>query len=175
MRNPKILVLDQDSGLGEQITRVAGELRPRPEVVPCERATSVEDVVSQQGPFDVMVAGPSLGTKAGLSRVQLIHDELPSMSVLLAFDHRPDAQLRDIIRTGAVDLLQLPVADRALHDAVERAVALSRPAASPAPLTAPSAEAPPSGSVFTVASATGGCGKTFLATNLAYYLHHYTG
>ncbi|MDX6374573.1 MAG: pilus assembly protein CpaE, partial [Nocardioidaceae bacterium] len=31
------------------------------------------------------------------------------------------------------------------------------------------------GTVFTVASATGGCGKTFYATNLAYFLHQHTG
>ena len=29
-------------------------------------------------------------------------------------------------------------------------------------------------SVFTIASATGGCGKTFFATNLAYFLQHHT-
>ena len=45
------------------------------------------------------------------------------MSLVLAFAKRPDAALRDIVRTGAMDLLQLPVADRSLHDAIERAVA----------------------------------------------------
>ncbi len=177
MRNPKILVLEKDDSLAEQVRGVASELRPRPEVVACDRATAVEEAVNADGPFDVMIAGPSLSTKGGLAALQAIHDETPATSLVLAFSKRPDATLRDIIRTGAMDLLQLPVADRNLHDAVERAVAMSRshpaePAGATVHSTAPAAN---QGTVFTVSSATGGCGKTFYATNLAYYLHQYTG
>ncbi len=176
MRNPKILVLEKDESLADQVRGVAAELRPRPEVVACDRPTAVEEAISSEGPFDVMVAGPSLSTKTGLSTLQTIHDETPSTSLVLAFNKRPDATLREIIRTGAMDLLQLPVADRTLHDAVERAVALSRSRPADAAATVhSSAPAPNIGTVFTVSSATGGCGKTFYATNLAYYLHQYTG
>ena len=177
MRNPKILVLEKDESLADQVRGVASELRPRPEVVACDRATGFEDAVSSNGPFDVMIAGPSLSTKTGRSALQAIHDETPATSLVLAFAKRPDASLRDIIRTGAMDLLQLPVADKSLHDAVERAVAMSRsqpaePAAATVQASVPAANL---GTVFTVSSATGGCGKTFYATNLAYYLHQYTG
>ena len=176
MRNPKILVLEKDESLADQVRGVAAELRPRPEVVACERATAVEDVVNNDGPFDVLVAGPSLSTKTGLSALQSIHDETPATSLVLAFNKRPDATLREIIRTGAMDLLQLPVADRTLQGAVERAVSLSRSRTADVGTTV-STTAPASnlGTVFTVSSATGGCGKTFYATNLAYYLHQYTG
>ncbi|MDQ6909387.1 MAG: AAA family ATPase, partial [Actinomycetota bacterium] len=129
------------------------------------------------GPFDVLIAGPSLGTKAGLARLQVIHDELPAMSIVLAFSSRPDAQLREIVRAGAMDLLQLPVAEKMLHDSVERAIEVAhhRPEMVPAsPTQAPQMPAKQA-QVFTVASATGGCGKTFFATNLAYFLHHNTG
>ena len=176
MRNPKILVLDNGNGLCDQVRGVASELRPRPEVVPCDKPTTAGDLLSDDGPFDVLVAGPELGTRAGLSRIQLIHDELPAMSIVLAFSERPEAQLRDVVRAGAMDLLHLPVADRALRESIERAVALSRPAAGPATSNAPaSAERKAKGTVFTVASATGGCGKTFYATNMAYFLQHHTG
>jgi pilus assembly protein CpaE len=178
VRNPKILVLDRGGELLQQVRDIAEELRPHPEVLSCERVGSIGEVLTDDGPFDVMIAGPSLGTKAGLSRLQIIHDDLPGMSVLLAFSNRPDAQLRDIIRAGAIDLLQLPVSERVLRDALERAIEVGhqRPklaaVASPeAPGTTPS----PLGTVFTVGSATGGCGKTFFATNLAYFLHHHTG
>jgi pilus assembly protein CpaE len=176
VRNPKILVLEKDEGLADQVRGVAAELRPRPEVVACDRATAVEEAIGTDGPFDVLIAGPSLSTKNGLAALQAIHDETPTTSLVLAFAKRPDATLREIIRTGAMDLLQLPVGDRNLHDAVERAVALSRtrPTESPSVSTSTSAVAN-KGTVFTVSSATGGCGKTFYATNLAYYLHQYTG
>ena len=177
MRNPKILVLEKDESLAEQVRGVASELRPRPEVVACDRPTAVEDAMRADGPIDVLVAGPSLSTKTGLAALQAIHDETPATSLVLAFAKRPDATLREIIRTGAMDLLQLPVADRNLYDAVERAVSLSRshPTDTAGATVHATAPATNQGTVFTVSSATGGCGKTFYATNLAYYLHQYTG
>lgn len=177
MRNPKILVLEKDESLLDQVRGVAAELRPRPEVVGVDRATAVEDAMNTDGPFDVMVAGPTMSTKTGLSALQAIHDEAPATSLVLAFAKRPDATLRDIIRTGAMDLLQLPVADRALQDTIERAVthSRSRPTEPAAAAADPAHATAPKGTVFTVSSATGGCGKTFYATNLAYYLHQHTG
>jgi pilus assembly protein CpaE len=175
VRNPKILVLEKDEGLVDQVRGVASELRPRPEVVTVDRATAVEEAMHNDGPFDVLVAGPSLSTKNGLSALQAIHDEMPTTSLVLAFAKRPDSTLREIIRAGAIDLLQLPVSDRALQGAIERAVGLSRSReVEPVP-TASSPASSPKGTVFTVSSATGGCGKTFYATNLAYFLHQHTG
>ena len=176
MRNPKILVLDKDESLADQVRGVASELRPRPEVVACDRPTNVEDAMNANGPFDLLIAGPSLSTKTGLSALQAIHDETPATALVLAFAKRPDATLREIIRTGAIDLLQLPVADKNLHDAVERAISMSRShPTEPTTTVHTAAPAGNLGTVFTVSSATGGCGKTFYATNLAYYLHQYTG
>lgn len=176
MRNPKILVLDREPNLAVQVKSVAADLRPHPEVVVCERATAVGEMLTDQGPFDVLVAGPSTGTKTGLSRLQVIHDELPAMSIVLAFSERPDAQLRDIVKVGAIDILHLPTNDRILRDTIERGISLSRPLPQHAELAAavPAAH-PETGTVFTIASATGGCGKTFYATNLAYFLRQHTG
>jgi pilus assembly protein CpaE len=177
MRNPKILVLDRGETLAEQVRGVAEELRPRPEVTLCTRVGSVGDVLTDEGPFDLLVAGPSLGTRSGLARLEVIHDELPAMGLLLAFNRRPEAKLRDIVRTGALDLLQLPVEDAVLGESVKRAVELSHQrmlAEAPVPVSA-NGHAPTLGTVFTTSSATGGCGKTFYATNLAYFLTHHTG
>ena len=176
MRNPKILVLERDPDLVSQVRGVAGELRPRPEVVPCERPGQVGDLLTEDGPFDVLIAGPSLGTKAGLNRLQVIHDELPTMSVVLAFAQRPEAQLREIVRTGAIDLLHLPVSDKSMRETLERGISLSRPTTVEQQAYGMPAAVPANNStVFTIASATGGCGKTFFATNLGYFLQHYTG
>ncbi|MEA2844205.1 MAG: hypothetical protein QOJ69_1876, partial [Actinomycetota bacterium] len=88
MRNPKILVVEKDADLADQVRGVAGDLRPRPEVVPCDRVSALGDVISASGPFDVMIAGPSLGTKTGLARIQSVHDESPNMALVLAFEKR---------------------------------------------------------------------------------------
>jgi pilus assembly protein CpaE len=181
MRNPKILVLDRNDELAEQVQGVADELRPRPEVVSCTRIAEAGDLLTEEGPFDVLLAGPSLGTRTGLSRIELIHDELPTMSVVLAFARRPDANLREVVRAGAVDLIQLPADNDELRTALERGIELARKAAPPAPVLATSVEAPATvaeggpGIVFTIASATGGCGKTFYATNMGAFLQRQTG
>lgn len=179
MAAPKILVLDRSEAVAEQLRAAFADADVRPELVACQRVGSVAEVLEEEGPFTALVAGPSLGTRSGLARLRLIHEELPGMAMVLAFSRRPDASLRDIVRTGAVDLLQLPIDDKDLVEAVERAVAL---AASPSTTvvetaaaqagTGPVAGGP--GTVFTISSATGGCGKTFYATNLAYFLTRYT-
>ena len=179
MRNPKILVLDRNDDLADQVRLIGSELRPRPEVVSCTRIAEAGDLLTEEGPFDVLIAGPSLGTRSGLARVELIHDELPSMSVILAFARRPDANLREVVRAGAADLLQLPADDDDLRTAIERSIELARKSAPPAPAVAPEpvpvASADGLGIVFTIASATGGCGKTFYATNLGAFLQKATG
>jgi pilus assembly protein CpaE len=183
VRNPKILVLDRGEELLHQVKRLAADLRPAPDVVSCERMTAVAEVLDQEGPFDVLVAGPSLGTRSGLARLALIHEDLPATSLVLAFSRRPDSSLRELVRAGAIDLLQLPVDDRELSDALTRGLAMARQAEPVAiaaeqdrpagALDTPDASGP--GRVFTISSATGGCGKTFFATNLAYFLARYTG
>lgn len=178
MRTPKILVLDRSELLADQVRTAAADLDVAPEVVTCARLAVVGEVLEAQGPFDVLVAGPSLGTRSGLQRLRLIREDLPAMSVVLAFSRRPDASLRDIVSTGAIDLLQLPVEDKELTESLQRAVELAevaRPVVAAVPAVQPAAASPEGpGTIFTIASATGGCGKTFYATNLAYFLTRYT-
>jgi len=175
----KILVLDRNTALAEQLRDALPGSPHRAEVTSCSRVGSVAEVLESDGPFDVLVAGPSLGTRSGLARLRLIHEELPAMALVLAFNRRPEASLRDIVRAGAVDLLQLPLENDELSDAIGRAMELSTAAAAQAtPVTAPAAVATVAdgpGTVFTISSATGGCGKTFYATNMAYFLKRYTG
>ena len=183
----KILVLDRGDALVEQIRVAVADRDPVPTVVACTRVGAVGEVLEEEGPFDVLVAGPSLGTQSGLTRLQIIAEEVPQLRMVLAFARRPDATLRDIVRTGAVDLLQLPVTDGEMADSIERAMDLAMPIVTPAPVAAapvavadqtmaPVLESPSGpGTVYTIASATGGCGKTFYATNLAWFLHHWTG
>src|SRR3954452_5069258 len=172
VRTPKILVLDRGEELAQKLQNLAADLRPRPDIVACTRLGSVGELLENDGPFDVLVAGPSLGTRSGLQRLGLIREELPGMSVVLAFSRRPDGSLREIVRAGAIDLLQLPVDDKELIESLDRAVELAQTAIPTTPEHATTAAAPAvvapgghqPGRVFTISSATGGCGKTFFAT-----------
>lgn len=182
----KILVLDRGDGLAEQIRGLSDQFSEAPKITACTRIGAVGEMLEEEGPFDLLVAGPSLGTRSGLARLRIIAEELPEMRIVLAFSRRPDASLRDIVRTGAIDLLQLPVEDTDLVESLERAAALVPEAPAPAvvqpqaPVAAVAADEPVPeqdrpGIVYTIASATGGCGKTFYATNLAWFLHKWMG
>jgi len=196
MAAPRILVLDRTEDLALQVKRTMGaawadRLGPDPEIVPCTQVATVAKQLEDDGPYDVLLAGPSVATRSGLGKIELIRQAYPLTSVVLAFDQRPDARLRDVIRTGAIDLLELPASDDEVLETVERALELHVatlaaaptpepvvqvvPGPAPIPVTAPAAPPARTGRVYAVASATGGCGKTFMATNLAYFLQTHGG
>ncbi len=193
----RILVLDRTEDLALQVKRTMGAAwserpGPDPEIVPCTQVAAVAKQLEDDGPFDVLLAGPSAATRSGMAKVELIRQAYPLTSVVLAFDERPDARLRDVIRTGAIDLLELPATDDEVLEAIERALELHAatlaavPVPTPepvvqfvqapeAPMAAPAGSPTKRGRVYAVASATGGCGKTFMATNLSYFLHTHGG
>ncbi len=178
MNVPKILVLDRNDELAEQIRRIVED---RAEVSACTRV-GANHINEHEGPISVFIAGPSLASRAGLRRLAVLHRELPASSFLIAFAKRPTASLRDIVQVGADDLVELPVDDLTLRSSVLRCIELAEQRAgvlssAPEPSQMPAysangevAEPRPLGKVVTVSSASGGCGKTFYATNTAYLL-----
>jgi pilus assembly protein CpaE len=80
------------------------------------------------------------------------------------------------VRAGAVDLVEYPTSKRQLAAALKRAFDIADESAATADPTLPvvaqssAIDRPRFAEVFTVASSSGGCGKTFYATNLACYL-----
>jgi pilus assembly protein CpaE len=172
----KILVLDRSEDLAEQVRALVADLPEEPEVVSCTRIGSVGHVQEHDGPFSILVAGPSLGTRAGLRRLAALHREVPGTEIIVTFSGRPDASLREIVQVGAIDLVEYPADDMYLRAALKRALEMSdrlgpitvREVSHTAAVTP--AEPARNARVFTVCSATGGCGKTFYATNLALFL-----
>jgi pilus assembly protein CpaE len=175
MRTPKLLVLDEEEDFYLQVERAAATLRPRPGVIHCESFEALEQVVAESGPFELLIAGPIISQPDGFQRLRDVRTSTPQMQLILALNRWRGTTLRDTVRTGALDILRLPVSDDDLLDAIEQALA-----AAPAterhvdPRTA-QRKSPAGGTVIAVVSATGGCGKTFLATNLAYYLQASAG
>lgn len=181
---PRIVVLDRGVDLAEQVRSALANAAGEPEVVACGKVSALSQLLEDEDPFHVLLAGPGVSDTPGLRRLELVRQAYPLMSVVLAFDDTPDASLREVIRTGAVDLLELPADDEEVVTVIERAIEMSinTLAAVPTPepviqvvheSTAPAPQG--AGRVFTVASATGGCGKTFYATNLGFFLAHHTG
>lgn len=166
MESPEILVLDDSNDLHDQVERAVRTIRPLPHVT--RRGTNEVDAGTERNrPADVVIAGPSFASTAGLLLLRRVRLRFPGSTLILAFDRRTAIRLREAIRTGAADVLRLPVDDQVVADVIAQALAeRRREAGGPGG----GAGRDRNGKVIAVLSATGGSGKTFLAANLAYHL-----
>lgn len=178
MITTRVLVASRGEALSRAVRAAMG---PGGQVVGTPLVADLARTVDESGPFDVVVAGPALDNHTGMRRLASLHSAHPEVGIVLALPDTPRSSLRDIVRTGAVDVVTYPVQDvvalgRALHAAQRHAVRMAahRVGSGPDPED-PVGTAPVLGTVLTVASSTGGCGKTFYATNLAYHLARVTG
>jgi pilus assembly protein CpaE len=175
----RIIVVDRTTELAERFREVLDQLEGPAEVLACLRVSDVVEMVEDDATPTVVVAGPAIVTRSGLARLEMLHDNCTNLVIVLAFTRRPSAAMRDIVRAGAVDMLQLPTDDSMIVASMNRAIALAERNALTAvpsePAAASEPAARPRGSIVTLASATGGCGKTFLATNLGYLLSRIPG
>ncbi|MDQ3946977.1 MAG: AAA family ATPase [Actinomycetota bacterium] len=163
--------MEREPELAERIRGTVSRLEPAPEVVAVPGVAGAALAVAA-GRTDVIVAGPSLLTGAGLHHLKMLHRKAPSTAVVLVVGRRPRASLRDIVRVGADDALPSDVGDDELLVAFDRVLSLVRRRSGTA---GPVAAAPGRGRIVTVASPTEGCGKTILAANTALFLAQRTG
>ncbi len=177
MISRRILVISRSPALSRAIQASLG---PGYQVETSANVIDVVDDVREQGPFDVLVAGPVFDSHAGMARLASLRATAAVPAVVLALGPKPKANLSDIVRTGAVELVEYPTSKRQLAAALKRAFDIADVSDSGAAATLPVAqgvvvERSQFAEVFTVASSSGGCGKTFYATNLACYLAAQTG
>lgn len=139
-----------------------------PVIETCESPDQAAEILATEA-FDVVLAGPSTATPAGLERLRLMHESSPRAALVLAFPKEGRLPTPSVVRTGAIDLVYLPALPGELTRALERAMEVGKAARQAISnlQTAATATPAPLGMVITLASATGGCGKTFLASNLA--------
>jgi pilus assembly protein CpaE len=164
----KLLVVDDSEELVQQVVRAVSAISPSPEVVWCDDLASFENLARQSGSFDVVVAGTMVSSDVGrLRQLRRLREGAPRTELIVAVDRWQPSRVRDMVRTGARDVVRLPVDDDVLLDALEQAL---RSAAEPSRTVNESRPPAGKGTVTTIISAAGGCGKTFLAANLGYYL-----
>jgi pilus assembly protein CpaE len=166
----KVLVVTRAAAQARQIQAAAG---PGCIVTHHDRVRDVEEFLELKGPFDVLVAGPLFDSRAGMDRLRRIRATNPDLAVLLVLPKPQRSPVPDIVRVGAVDLVELPADRRRLAAALRRAFDAGR--ADPAASERPSDWDVSLAEVISVASPSGGCGKTFYSTNLAHFLNRTTG
>lgn len=160
----EVVVLDPQPQLHTTIEQLTADLSTPVTVTAC---TDVGRLAATVRPPSVVVVGPGYATVPGVAQVERQVRHLAGMEVVLAWRDLPDVALEDVIATGAhaiVDPDDQWELRATLAAAVERSARLGEIVAQ---LQDGAAHAP---RVFTVCSPTGGCGKTFYASNLAYLL-----
>ncbi len=120
---------------------------------------------------DVLAAifGPSLSDRDALALAGALQQGTPDVSVLLIRRQESGELIRQALRVGVKDVLSSASDETAVRTAAARAIEIARTLRGRLGGGAPTevGEGRPPGRVVTVFSSKGGCGKTFLSTNLA--------
>jgi pilus assembly protein CpaE len=161
---PRLLVLDRTNDLA---ARLRHNVVASGAVVKACPDVGRADALLAAHHWDVVVAGPSLMHRGGLRRLASLHQRYPWVAIVLALHERPQAELAEIIQVGASDLLPLHADDGELRRALLRVTRLTRVRLG---TLADGPGGAARGRIVMVASASGGAGKTFLATNAAEFL-----
>jgi pilus assembly protein CpaE len=165
----RVLVIDRGSELAARIRH--GSVAPGAVVKGCPDLARAETLLAGAH-WDVVVAGPSLMHRVGLRRLATLHQRYPWVAVVLALHERPRADLAEIVQVGADDLIALHADDAELRRTLDRAARITRGRLG---VGSDGSRAAGRGRIVMVSSASGGCGKTFLATNAAEFLVRTTG
>lgn len=135
-----------------------------------------EAVALAGGPaaLHALVVGPPALHRARLDELADAAATLPLAALVLVSPTQLRAPATSVARTGAVDLLQAPD-DEALRRSLGRALAIGAARHEAAGIRIAGAAPMTLRRVVTIASGTGGCGRTFYALNLAAFLHRELG
>jgi pilus assembly protein CpaE len=179
-------------GLAKAVSGLPAEL-DEPDVEVLTKPAEVAAAFARN-PVAVLVVGPSELTTTGMRRVAKLHADHPETVVVVAGRVTELPPPLTLVKAGAAEVIKLPAGPAAIRRALASAIGqwhsrqvLVEVPVEPADEPEPEEEAydefpepePPAprepALTITVASATGGCGKTFLASNLAYLLAAGTG
>src|SRR5438128_8889041 len=179
----KLLVVDRRGSFAFDVERAAQTLEVVPKVGVLSRPTRMLEQVELEAP-DAILVGPEEMTATGLRRLAQVHRASPKIVIALTQGATP-VSMTEAAAAGASQVLSYPASTAKLRNALQRILDAAEvlrgervvirevpvPAPAPAPVAVPAGTA----MVFTVTSPTGGCGKTFFATNMAAYLAGATG
>lgn len=188
-RQPKVIVVDRVGTLASALGKVAEGLDPAPEVLKLDRPTEIVEVAAAEDP-DVIILGLEEVTGAGLKRLAVIHKAQPKIVIVLSDNRRKTWTAAQMAASGASDFIppnpskarlrtKLSAALNTAEQLREGSVVVTERVviqdAAPVEESRGRTSTVALARLFTVASASGGSGKTMVASNLAAYLAKATG
>jgi pilus assembly protein CpaE len=163
-----LLVVDQD----DDFVASAKELFDGS--LPVARTLEEAAQTVSSGDVRMVLIGPSFLDDKAMDQIRQLHNQDPSLVLMLIAEEVTADLLRKGMRIGVSDVLEMPLDEDKIEAAIEQfahdvlhrksSVAAHRP---------PEEEAGKEGRIITVTSAKGGSGKTVLATNLALVLNRF--
>lgn len=167
-----VAVVDRTGALLAPVRSVAATLAPPPEVTDVDKPAEFSP---EELSADVLVVGAKELSGAGLKRVQAWHAVHPHASVIAQLgESAPTAAVlrahgvTSWFRGAAAEARLAPLLTQALEELTDASGSLVE--VEDVPFEQLVDAGPREALILTVASATGGCGKTFLATNMASHL-----
>ncbi len=167
MAEHNILVVDQDDDFVANAKELfSGSL-------PLARTFLEASEIVQSGDVRMLLIGPSYGDDASMEQIRMLHNQDPSLVLMLVAEEVTADLLRKGMRAGVSDVLEAPLDEEKIEAAIEQFAhdVLRRQTPPSSSSSSSSAERRDKGRIITVTSAKGGSGKTVLATNLALVLN----
>jgi len=165
MAEHNLLVVDQDDDF------VASAKQLFDGSLPVARSIEEATQTVASGDVRMVLIGPSFGTDSAMDEIRSLHNQDPSLVLMLVADEVTADLLRKGMRAGVSDVLDTPLDEAKIEAAIEQFAhdVLRRQSSTVTPT--PTVERREQGRIITITSAKGGSGKTVLATNLALVLN----
>ncbi len=164
MAEHNLLVVDQD----DDFVAKAKELFDGR--LPVARSLDEASSSIDSGDVRMVLLGPSYQDDHLMSQIRTLHNQDPSLILMLVAEEVTADLLRRGMRAGVSDVIEIPLDEAKIESAIEQFAhdVLKRKTGTPAPEPIQDAGR---GRIITIMSAKGGSGKTVLATNLALLLN----
>ena len=142
--------------------------------LPVARSLEEASQTVASGDVRMVLIGPSYGSDEAMDQIRSLHNQDPSLVLMLVAEEVTADLLRKGMRAGVSDVIEAPLDEPKIEAAIEQFAhdVLNRQTAS-RPSATPSQDRSGEGRIITVTSAKGGSGKTVLATNLALVLNRF--
>jgi pilus assembly protein CpaE len=168
MAEHNLLVVDQDDDF------VASAKQLFDGSLPVARTLEEAAQTVSSGDVRMLLIGPSYGTDTAMEQIRQLHNQDPSLVLMLVAEEVTADLLRKGMRAGVSDVLEAPLDESKIEAAIEQFAhdVLRRKSSAATPVVEDKGRHE-QGRIITVTSAKGGSGKTVLATNLALVLNRF--
>ncbi len=165
MAEHNLLVVDQDDDFVDNAKQLFdGSL-------PVARSLEEASQTVSSGDVRMVLVGPSYSDEAAMEQIRQLHNQDPSLVLMLVSEEVTADLLRRGMRAGVSDVIEAPLDEEKIEAAIEQ---FAHDVLKRHRVTTPPAEEVREpmemGRIITITSAKGGSGKTVLATNLALLL-----